>query len=273
VNDKNKNLLVRIVSALVLLPLVVFLLVQGGFACAALIAFVAGACASEYYGITLKKLTPITWVGVGFAAALPLLPAWQPERAAGFALWAVLFYFVLSWAHALWKGDITEGPIRVAHGTAGLVYAGVGLFALSALRSGESGLQWVFCALVVTWVNDTSAYFSGRFLGKHKLYPAVSPNKTWEGFFGGMVGSIGGLFLSRLLFPQLTALDCVLLGIAGGVLGPMGDLCESLLKRAYGVKDSGKIIPGHGGLLDRVDALIFNAPMVLAYAHWLRGLW
>ena len=117
------------------------------------------------------------------------------------------------------------------------------------------------------------AYFFGRFLGKHKLYPEVSPAKTWEGFFGGFVGSIGFLFLQKaFFFSHLTVVDCLVLGILGGILGPAGDLCESMLKRAYGVKDSGTIIPGHGGMLDRIDALIFNGPMVLLYVQFVRPL-
>ena len=90
-----------------------------------------------------------------------------------------------------------------------------------AVRQLPDGAWWVVCALVVTWMNDTSAYFFGRFLGKHKLYPAVSPNKTWEGFFGGMFGSIVGLFVVKLFFFQtMTPLDCVVMGFLGGLLGP-----------------------------------------------------
>jgi len=105
------------------------------------------------------------------------------------------------------------------------------------------------------------------------MAPAISPNKTWEGFAGGLVGSVGGMFIARAVaFPGLTPLDCSVLGLAGGLLGPLGDLSESQLKRAYQVKDSGKIIPGHGGLLDRVDALLFNAPAVYLYVTVVRGL-
>ena len=99
----------------------------------------------------------------------------------------------------------------------------------------------------------------------------MSPNKTWEGFAGGMVGSIGGLFIVKYgFFSGMTWLDCVAMGLLGGVLGPAGDLCESMLKRSYKVKDSGKMIPGHGGMLDRVDALLFNAPMVLLWVQFAR---
>jgi phosphatidate cytidylyltransferase len=131
---------------------------------------------------------------------------------------------------------------------------------------GPDGLAWVYVTLIITWANDTSAYFVGKLLGRHKLYASVSPNKTWEGFIGGAIGSIVGLFVARAVaFHFLTGADCLAVGLLGGMLGPIGDLAESMLKRAYDVKDSGKILPGHGGLLDRIDALIFNAPAVLLY--------
>jgi phosphatidate cytidylyltransferase len=137
----------------------------------------------------------------------------------------------------------------------------------------ENGGHWVMVVLYLTFLNDTFAYFTGRAMGKRKLYPEVSPGKTWEGFFGGMTGAMVGLFVFRWLgFKQLSVLDVVVLGIAGGIMGPMGDLSESMLKRAYGVKDSGKIVPGHGGILDRVDALIFNAPLTFLYVYFLRPL-
>jgi phosphatidate cytidylyltransferase len=154
------------------------------------------------------------------------------------------------------------------------MFGGLGLMALSWLRLlPGTGMGWVMTALTLTWANDTCAYFAGRFLGRHKLYPEVSPNKTWEGFFGGMAGSVASLVVLKLgFYPFLNWADCLIVGVAGGVFGPVGDLVESMLKRAYGVKDSGKIIPGHGGVLDRIDALLFNAPMVCAYVWVLKPI-
>ncbi len=271
-NPKNRNLLVRLASALVLLPVVLFLLYKGGYFTAVLISLAAAICATEYYMLALGKLEPFTVLGAAIAAALPLLPLLAPADPFGVAFGLVGAYFFAAWIWLLLKGRLNEAPARASHGVTGLLYGGVGLMALSALRSGAHGFEWVLCTVVITWMNDTSAYFAGRFLGRHKLYPEVSPNKTWEGFAGGMAGSVIGMFGVRALyFPGLTALDCVWVGVAGGVLGPLGDLCESMLKRAYQAKDSGRIIPGHGGLLDRIDALIFNAPMVYVYAHFFTG--
>jgi phosphatidate cytidylyltransferase len=273
VNEKNKNLVIRIVSGLILLPVVLILLSLGGAYSAGLLGVAAAICASEYYIITQKTLSPAAWVGMLLAGVLPFLPLRDPTRTGEGAFWVTAFFLLFAFTYHLIRGPLPEAPTRVAHLVTGFLYGSVGLTALSAVRLMPDGMAWVITALVITWANDTAAYFAGRFLGRHKLYPAVSPNKTWEGFVGGLVGSVGGLFITRAFFyPVLTVTDCLVLGVAGGILGPIGDLCESMLKRAYGVKDSGRIIPGHGGILDRIDALLFNAPLVFVYITFVRGL-
>ncbi len=269
--EKNKNLLIRVLTAAVLLPGVLYLLYLGGYWTAALMGVAAGLCAQEYLLITLKEVRPIGWVAIALAVLLPVLPVWRLHDATALACGATGFVLFAGWSYHLVRGPLPEAPTRTAHVLMAFTYGSGGLTALSALRQWTDGGWWVVAALVITWGNDTAAYFAGRFLGKHKLYPEVSPNKTWEGFAGGFVGSVGGLFIVRgFFFPTLTIVDCVALGVLGGILGPAGDLCESMLKRAYGVKDSGKSIPGHGGMLDRIDALIFNAPMVLLYVQFVR---
>ncbi len=280
-NEKNRNLVLRLTSGLLLLPIVLWLIYLGGYALAVLLAIAAGACTAEYIGITLGRLRIIGWFAVLMSAAMPALTAWffisgklsaNPTlgpAAMGAATGLILF---AAWMYHLIRGPLPEAPARSAHIVTAFLYGAGGLSAVMGIRGFNNGLWWVVVALVITWGNDTSAYFFGRSLGKHKLYPEVSPGKTWEGFFGGFVGSIGLLFVMRaFFFPVLTAVDAVVLGTLGGILGPAGDLCESMLKRAYGVKDSGWIIPGHGGMLDRVDALIFNAPLVLLYIQFVRG--
>ncbi|MBX5482137.1 MAG: phosphatidate cytidylyltransferase [Myxococcaceae bacterium] len=272
-NDKNRNLLVRIATAVLLLPGVIFLLWRGGWWTAALVAAAAAVCASEYLLIVWKRLGAIAWGCIAAAGLLPLLPALAPRDAFALGFFVVGGTLIVTWTWHLLRGPLAEAPERSAHGLTAVVYGSLGPMCIAALRLiPEQGLGWVIAALTITWVNDTTAYFAGRFLGRHKLYVEVSPNKTWEGFFGGMVGSIGGMFVLRAFFFRwLTVTDCVCLGLAGGVFGPIGDLTESMLKRAYKVKDSGKIIPGHGGLLDRIDALVFNAPMVFVWVAFLRA--
>jgi phosphatidate cytidylyltransferase len=273
VTEKNRNLILRLVTALVLLPGVLFLLYQGGIWAGVLLGFAAGVCAYEYITITLKGMTPVAWVVVALAGVMPLLPVTAPASAAEAALGLTGLVLFAGWTWHLLFGPVPDAPVRTAHLLTAFVYGSGGLASLAALRVLPDGGWWVIAALVITWGNDTSAYFAGRFLGRHKLYPAVSPNKTWEGFAGGFVGAIGFLLIQRaFFFPGLTIVDCLVLGTVGSFLGPAGDLCESMLKRAYGVKDSGFIIPGHGGMLDRIDALIFNAPMVLLYVQFMRPL-
>jgi len=273
VNDRNRNLLVRIASAVVLLPVVLLLLGLGGWWCAVLVAFAAAVCALEYERITVHEVGPAQLLAVVGAGAIPLAAAWRPDTFAGIGFWILGGVCFAAWMEALVGTPRGDAPTRAAHAVTGCLYGGLGLAPIAALRIRPDGLQWVIAALVITWANDTCAYFAGRLLGRHKMAPAISPNKTWEGFAGGLVGSVGGMFIARAVaFPGLTPLDCWVLGLAGGLLGPLGDLSESQLKRAYQVKDSGKIIPGHGGLLDRVDALLFNAPAVYLYVTVVRGL-
>jgi phosphatidate cytidylyltransferase len=271
VNAPSRNLLVRVVTALTLLPAVLALLFYGGWPAGILLAAAAGACAPEYAQPTSGGLGPSQLVSILGAASLPVLATVWPRAFAGPAFWVVASVFYVAWIDHLLRGPLAEAPTRSAHAVTGCLYGGLGLAPLAALRAGPDGLAWVIAALVITWANDTCAYFAGRAFGRHKLYPAVSPNKTWEGFAGGFLGSIGGLFIARLVFPVLQPLDCVVLGVAGGLVGPLGDLCESMLKRAYGAKDSGFLIPGHGGILDRVDALLFNAPVVYVYVTVFRS--
>jgi len=130
----------------------------------------------------------------------------------------------------------------------------------------------VFLVLFVTWVSDTTAFLVGRRLGRHKLAPAISPGKTWEGTIGGICA---GIAVSTLFFTPtsfqlpLSPGQTILLGALTSILGQLGDLFESLFKRNLGVKDSGKLMPGHGGILDRIDSLILAGIVVYYYAIWV----
>jgi len=172
--------------------------------------------------------------------------------------------------------DIPTVAGRYTATVAGIVYAGFLTTFLPKLKllDPNQGGDTVLLVLLVAWVADTGAYFAGRFLGKSKLYEAVSPKKTWAGAWGGLAGSFLGAAALKLTFATyLTWLDIVLIAIPGGILGQLGDLAESLLKRSVGVKDSGDLLPGHGGILDRIDAVLFIAPYVYAYLTIRWSLW
>ena len=165
--------------------------------------------------------------------------------------------------------------IRQAAGDAALIlmgflYVPLLLGHLVMIRSLPHGVSWLFLIMVIVMAGDSAAYYVGSSIGKTKLYPAVSPKKSIEGSLGGLAGSVGGALVSRaLFFPELTVADCVATALLLGILGQLGDLFESLIKRSCGVKDSGVIFPGHGGILDRLDSILFAAPAAYYYAIFL----
>jgi len=155
---------------------------------------------------------------------------------------------------------------------AGMVYIGWLLSHLVALRGLDDGRNWVFLALLATFGSDTAAYFTGRALGKHKLAPSISPGKTWEGTIAGILGAIIISLLFTIPSPLSLPLgygQAILLGLLVSVFGQLGDLVESLLKRNMGVKDSGRLLPGHGGALDRIDSVVFAGVVVYYYVIWV----
>lgn len=274
-DPKNRrNLLLRVASAVVLFPLAVWITILGGLPFA-LLAAGAGALASSELVLMFAGLGVAEAFGVAVGGAIPLLaafghgaelmPEWTWLALAG----ATVVLFTL---YLFRRGPLEEIPRSLAAVTLAWLYCGVLLASVVGLRL-RFGVGWVILAFVVTWGNDTFAYFAGHAFGKHRLYERISPKKTWEGFAGGALGSVVGALATRALLPALAAelsvAQAVLVGVGGAVLGPLGDLAESMVKRAAGVKDSGKIIPGHGGLLDRIDALLFVSPWVYAVAHYL----
>jgi phosphatidate cytidylyltransferase len=187
-----------------------------------------------------------------------------PLFTAAMLLLALLFLFRLP--------EITEVHHRLGWIILGLIYIPFLLGHLMSLRLLLDGRQWIFMTLIVIMSCDSFAYFVGRKIGKRKLYPAVSPNKSIEGALGGLVGSVFAIMIVKFTFlPVLGYFDAVLIGLLLGVMGQLGDLFESLLKRACQVKDSGNIIPGHGGMLDRLDSLLFAFPVVYYIARYGYG--
>jgi phosphatidate cytidylyltransferase len=155
---------------------------------------------------------------------------------------------------------------RTALMVLGVAY-GAGLIPfLARLRELPNGFALAFAALFCTWTADTGAYFAGRFLGRHKLYPKISPSKTVEGFVGGLIAAVVVAIAIQVVFHvPITVVDAVAIGSIAAVFGVTGDLCESMLKRSVGAKDSSALIPGHGGVLDRFDAVMFVAPVIYLY--------
>jgi len=155
---------------------------------------------------------------------------------------------------------------------AGALYVGYGASHVGRLRAVPDGLAWLATALVSTWICDTAAYAVGVHLGRHRLAPKISPKKSWEGAFGGLGGALLVAMIAGPLFLGIGLGWSTLLGLLIAVAATFGDLAESVIKRQVGVKDSGHLIPGHGGMLDRIDSLLFVVPVVYWYQVVLRSL-
>jgi phosphatidate cytidylyltransferase len=265
------NLGIRLLTAAVVVPPLLLLLFLGpawGFYI--LVAVAVAVASSELYRMTHPGDGVAQAIGValsvGVSAAL-YFAGHDPRVLLTVAL-AVPVVGVLI---PLWRlGDIQTAALRTMANVAGPFYIGATLAALAIMRRDfEYGPRWVFLCLCFSWLADTGGYFFGRFLGKTKLYEAVSPKKTRAGFVGAIVGSTtGGLVAHFLYLPNLSLPAAIGLGVVCGALGQFGDLVESLIKRSTGIKDSGSIVPGHGGMLDRIDALLIVAPLVYLFEIW-----
>ena len=168
----------------------------------------------------------------------------------------------------------SDTPFKnVAFIVLGMVYIGApfALLDFIAFEGDTFYANTIFGLLLMTWMNDSGAYIVGSKIGKTKLIPRISPNKTWEGSIGGVVVTYITAFALSYFFPEKNIQDWFVLATIVAIFGSVGDLIESMLKRSVGVKDSGDLLPGHGGVLDRFDAFIFLLPFAAAYLLWVRG--
>jgi|APSaa5957512535_1039671.scaffolds.fasta_scaffold55604_2 phosphatidate cytidylyltransferase len=262
-SPRGSGLGTRVLSALVLIPVVLGLLYLGGLSFALLIAVVAILMAGEWDRLTGGAGFGI--MGLGTGAALILVLALGYMGRGDWALLALLPGAVVLALLSRFTGQKMTWPVL------GLLWLGLPVLALLVLRMGEGGMAAVSWLFLSVWSCDTGAYFAGRGIGGPKLAPRISPNKTWAGLLGGMAAA--GL-VSVLLALYLSWDNMVLFAVLGAVLAAIsqcGDLAESWVKRTFDVKDSGTIIPGHGGILDRVDGVLFAAPVV-ALMSMLPGL-
>jgi phosphatidate cytidylyltransferase len=234
----------------------------------------------EFYKLAAgAKLQPLTYFGLVWTLLFIISPHFNDGflRLTGQPLTPLLLTLAvvlpLSWLLGRPK---KEGAfLGWAWTIAGILYIGWLLSYLVALRGLDNpqtllvdeGRNWVFFALFTTFASDTAAFFAGRALGRHKLAPKISPGKTWEGTIAGIFGAIIASLLFSLLLPMSYA-QAIVLGILVSIFGQLGDLVESLLKRNMGVKDSSRLIPGHGGFLDRIDSVVFASVVVYYYVIW-----
>jgi phosphatidate cytidylyltransferase len=251
----------RVISAIVLIPIVAALAWLGGWWFSVFVALYAGVTAWELFRMLGMNdfAHPVMALGVPVAALLVLeggLPQ-DPIRLQAFLVAIVLIGLVT----ALFLNRLSA-PTDLLITLGGAFYLGMTLRFLALLRNRPDGLWWLILTAITVWVMDSGAYFTGRAMGKHKFWPRISPKKTWEGFFGGLIAGAIAAALMAYFMPGVEWWQGALLGVAIGIVGPLGDLSESLFKRQAGAKDSSNLIPGHGGFFDRIDSFIFAAPVV-----------
>jgi phosphatidate cytidylyltransferase len=264
------NLVSRVIVALVGLPVVLGLVYLGGWWLFGLAAAAALVALHEFAGL-IRPLRPLVLGGyVGALAILLGATLGGYEWVLAGVMATLLVTFVL---HTTAE---TRQPPTVAIGSTvlGTIWIGLGLAHILLLRDLEPhGTLIVFTVLLGVWAADTLALFAGKLLGRHKLAPVMSPGKTWEGFVAGALGAVAVSFFALYEDREdfLSIWQALVLGLVVAVAGVLGDLFESAVKRDMNVKDSGRLLGGHGGVLDRVDALLFAAPaafyLVLAFGH------
>jgi len=222
----------------------------------------------EYTTVVLGPDASVAWLVGTLCGAVPLVAAVSSRgevvaAALPLSLLVLVVFVVLSYQHL-------ASPLAVLTRLGfGILYVGFCAAHLILLRGEPDGVKWLLLLTAITVASDSFAYYSGRLLGKRKLCPAVSPGKTVAGFIGGLAGGIlVAVVLAAYLFdhPRLPMLAVVAALLS--CVGVMGDLCESVLKRSMGVKDSGAILPGHGGVLDRIDSLLLTAPLLYNLVHF-----
>lgn len=276
----SSELRARILVAAFGIPLALAAVYFGGWALAVMLACVAAVASREFYNLSSDPAgRPFWWLGIPASVLLVVLAALAPDfgRWSDHAFVLLLLLGLVSFAAAVFDKRVERPLLSAAATVSGALYTGgtlsfaVFIRSLPELRGAfpaqpAEGFTLLMLPVLVTWAGDTCAYFAGKKLGRRKLAPHISPGKTVEGGVAGLLGAIAtGFALGFLLdgyrnFPIAPA-TAALIGLLLGIAGQLGDLAESRLKREAGVKDSGSILPGHGGMLDRFDALFFTIPL------------
>jgi phosphatidate cytidylyltransferase len=232
--------------------------------------------ANEFYGLIkrAKRLAPLTYFGLLWVALFIAGPhsdlLAQPASSILSPSFLLATAVIIPLIILLWRKGKENAFANWAWTIAGILYIGWLLRYMVDLRATDDGRAWVFLAVLCTFASDICAYVIGRFLGRHKLAPYISPNKTWEGTAGGIAGSLITCVAVAMLFNlPLEYWQAIVLGILISIIGQLGDLVKSLFKRNVEVKDSGNVLPGHGGFLDRMDSLAFAGVTVFYYVEFI----
>lgn len=262
-SNKKSGLMLRIVSALVMLPIAIFIILLGGVAYNVFVILLTVLILYEWNGICEDKAFNAAFV---FQVIIVLLLVYSMIRAEYFDIYIYLVPAGLLVAACIYF------KMKLHFALLGLAYALLPALSLILLRQNIGGLI-VLWMMIIVWSMDTGAYFAGKNIGGPKMAPRISPNKTWAGLIGGTITAvILGLVAAHYFGLGDNLIILILPAAALAIWSQIGDLMESALKRHFNVKDSGAIIPGHGGIMDRVDGVVFAAPAVVIFLYLFGGL-
>lgn len=258
---------IRIFTAVIGISVLIGVLLIGTWAVAGLIMALAVASGWELADMVRARRTcPLRWFLMAWPISLVAAGWLIAEDVTGW--WVMLAAFLTGTVPAigiLLTGRRTAFVYAIAAGP----YVGIALAHTPILRSVDGGAQWLALAVIVTFAADSASMLAGVTLGRHKLFPRISPKKTWEGVAGGLIGgAIAALVVDTIFDLEIAPSMAIVLGVVMAVTGTLGDLGESAFKRYAGVKDSGFLVPGHGGVLDRLDSLMPNLIIVYWVSEW-----
>ena len=265
------NLALRIVTALFGVAAIISAVIISPWSFAAVFAIIMLLSLKEFYGLAKASgPNPYEVWGLGFSLILfsMVFCYFQLDLSARL-FWLLPALFATIFIYPLQSIKTSHAINSTAISALGVVYIALPLSLINSIAflEGEFRFELVLGILFLQWANDTGAYFAGKSMGKRKLFEKVSPNKTWEGSIGGLILSLVIAFVFHEYFGMLNLYQWLGLGVITAVFGTLGDLVESLFKRTLAIKDSGSILPGHGGFLDRFDGLLLSLPFTTAYLH------
>jgi len=255
----------RIIIAVIFIPILIFLILKGGFFFLGLVcAIIAVGLIEFYHGVQQNKFhVPLREIILGLC--IPVSVYFQGETILPFVVTVVIF-IIFFWE--LFKLQTSQTQVNIALSLGGILYVSYLFSYIVILRKIPLvGDKLVITVLFATWMGDTGAYAVGKIWGKHRMLSTYSPHKSVEGFLGAVSFSLVAMLVSRLWF-SFSLIHTLVLGIFMGFGGEMGDFFESMLKRGLRIKDFGKILPGHGGILDRFDSLFFTVPIFFYYLKY-----
>ncbi len=258
-------LLKRIITAAIFIPIFIFLILKGGFFFLGLVCAVICCGLIEFNHGIYKDSSYIPLRDIFLGLTIPISVYFMGEDILPFTITIVIFV-VFFWQ--LFKMRAKEAQINITFSLSGILYISYLFSYVVILRNmAPIGTQLVITVFFATWMGDTGAFMVGKILGKHRLFPNYSPHKSVEGFCGAVFFSLIAMLISKF-WNFFSLKHLIILGILMGVGGEAGDFFESMLKRSLGIKDFGKLLPGHGGILDRFDSLFFTVPIFFYYVKY-----